>query len=372
MWEARVNVQRASGGLDVHARSVVACGLDRETGELFERWPRTQHYGDSDSGGSGGNQQPSDGRIPATTVDTASTSPLPRGTTNATHVKSPGTPPASTIGAGWPISVCARGNQNQFWSASFRVTGDIDFETVTRNLRSPALLGWRSYRAAVSQRCILDRHRSDRPTADERLGRRARLRPDGGPTVWPKLSNPSRFSQKTTRPSTRLPGRQLAGDVGGKAQRFLVYVLAQKVDKRRRCRGKTNPGGHLGLDSAAEGSGVLGSGRGGHRPADPHAGGNQVRQVGVAAFRQHLHVGAVGLDLQVVLHNEYVADGFDVDHAAHAVVGEGSGGLVALGCGLVVRIREREQPIFEVNLLDGRVDHGLLGELHDVSCVGAA
>jgi hypothetical protein len=57
MWEARVNVQRASGGLDVHARSVVACGLDRETGELFERWPRTQHYGDSDSGGSGGSQQ---------------------------------------------------------------------------------------------------------------------------------------------------------------------------------------------------------------------------------------------------------------------------------------------------------------------------
>jgi hypothetical protein len=26
-----------SVGLDVHARSVVACGLDRQTGELFER-----------------------------------------------------------------------------------------------------------------------------------------------------------------------------------------------------------------------------------------------------------------------------------------------------------------------------------------------
>jgi transposase len=32
-----VNLQRTSVGLDVHARSVVACGLDRETGELFER-----------------------------------------------------------------------------------------------------------------------------------------------------------------------------------------------------------------------------------------------------------------------------------------------------------------------------------------------
>jgi transposase len=29
--------QRTSVGLDVHARSVIACGLDRETGELFER-----------------------------------------------------------------------------------------------------------------------------------------------------------------------------------------------------------------------------------------------------------------------------------------------------------------------------------------------
>lgn len=29
--------QRTSVGLDVHARSVVACGLDGQTGELFER-----------------------------------------------------------------------------------------------------------------------------------------------------------------------------------------------------------------------------------------------------------------------------------------------------------------------------------------------
>ena len=29
--------QRTSIGLDVHARSVVACGLDGRTGELFER-----------------------------------------------------------------------------------------------------------------------------------------------------------------------------------------------------------------------------------------------------------------------------------------------------------------------------------------------
>ena len=37
MWEAPVRVQRTSVGLDVHARSVVACGLDGETGEVFER-----------------------------------------------------------------------------------------------------------------------------------------------------------------------------------------------------------------------------------------------------------------------------------------------------------------------------------------------
>jgi transposase len=37
MWEAPVKVQRTSVGLDVHARSVVACGLDGDTGELFER-----------------------------------------------------------------------------------------------------------------------------------------------------------------------------------------------------------------------------------------------------------------------------------------------------------------------------------------------
>ncbi|MGV7796058.1 IS110 family transposase, partial [Mycobacterium kansasii] len=29
--------QRTSVGLDVHVRSVVGCGLDGETGELFER-----------------------------------------------------------------------------------------------------------------------------------------------------------------------------------------------------------------------------------------------------------------------------------------------------------------------------------------------
>ncbi len=29
--------ERTSVGLDVHARSVVACGLDGETGQLFER-----------------------------------------------------------------------------------------------------------------------------------------------------------------------------------------------------------------------------------------------------------------------------------------------------------------------------------------------
>jgi hypothetical protein len=37
MWEAPVSYQRTSVGLDVHARSVVACGLDRDTGEVVER-----------------------------------------------------------------------------------------------------------------------------------------------------------------------------------------------------------------------------------------------------------------------------------------------------------------------------------------------
>jgi transposase len=37
MWEAPVLNQRTSVGLDVHARSVFACGLDRETGEVVER-----------------------------------------------------------------------------------------------------------------------------------------------------------------------------------------------------------------------------------------------------------------------------------------------------------------------------------------------
>src|SRR3954447_26011247 len=37
MWEAPVDRKRTSVGLDVHARSVVACGLDGQTGELFER-----------------------------------------------------------------------------------------------------------------------------------------------------------------------------------------------------------------------------------------------------------------------------------------------------------------------------------------------
>src|SRR5271168_2228891 len=37
MWEAPVKKQRTSVGLDVHARSEVACGLDGETGEVFER-----------------------------------------------------------------------------------------------------------------------------------------------------------------------------------------------------------------------------------------------------------------------------------------------------------------------------------------------
>lgn len=37
IWEAPVKVQCTSVGLDVHARSVVACGLDGDTGEVFQR-----------------------------------------------------------------------------------------------------------------------------------------------------------------------------------------------------------------------------------------------------------------------------------------------------------------------------------------------
>ena len=36
--------QRTSIGLDVHARSVVACGLDDDTGELFERRLTPDHH----------------------------------------------------------------------------------------------------------------------------------------------------------------------------------------------------------------------------------------------------------------------------------------------------------------------------------------
>jgi transposase len=43
MWEAPVKVQRTSVGLDVHARSVVACGLDDHTGEVFERRLGSDH-----------------------------------------------------------------------------------------------------------------------------------------------------------------------------------------------------------------------------------------------------------------------------------------------------------------------------------------
>ncbi|KAA0111031.1 IS110 family transposase, partial [Mycolicibacterium sp. P9-22] len=37
MWEAPVLRQRTSVGLDVHARSVIGCALDGDTGEVFER-----------------------------------------------------------------------------------------------------------------------------------------------------------------------------------------------------------------------------------------------------------------------------------------------------------------------------------------------
>ena len=37
MWEAPVKIQRTSVGLDVHARSVVGCALDGDTGEVFQR-----------------------------------------------------------------------------------------------------------------------------------------------------------------------------------------------------------------------------------------------------------------------------------------------------------------------------------------------
>jgi transposase len=38
-----VKSQRTSVGLDVHARSVVACGLDGDTGEVFERRLTADH-----------------------------------------------------------------------------------------------------------------------------------------------------------------------------------------------------------------------------------------------------------------------------------------------------------------------------------------
>jgi transposase len=43
MWEAPVDRKRTSVGLDVHARSVVACGLDGVTGQLHERTLTPDH-----------------------------------------------------------------------------------------------------------------------------------------------------------------------------------------------------------------------------------------------------------------------------------------------------------------------------------------
>jgi transposase len=48
MWEAPVSANATSIGLDVHARSVVACGLDGRSGELFER-RLTPDHGDIES-----------------------------------------------------------------------------------------------------------------------------------------------------------------------------------------------------------------------------------------------------------------------------------------------------------------------------------
>ena len=46
MWmEAPVKRQRTSVGLDVHTRSVVGCGLDGDTGEVFQR-RLTPDYGE--------------------------------------------------------------------------------------------------------------------------------------------------------------------------------------------------------------------------------------------------------------------------------------------------------------------------------------
>ena len=43
MWEALVNSQGRSVGLDVHARLVVGCGLEGETGRVFERRLTPEH-----------------------------------------------------------------------------------------------------------------------------------------------------------------------------------------------------------------------------------------------------------------------------------------------------------------------------------------
>jgi transposase len=48
MWEAPVSANATSVGLDVHARSIVACGLDGRTGQLFER-RLTPDHGDIES-----------------------------------------------------------------------------------------------------------------------------------------------------------------------------------------------------------------------------------------------------------------------------------------------------------------------------------
>src|SRR5262245_37236110 len=76
-----------------------------------------------------------------------------------------------------------------------------------------------------------------------------------------------------------------------------------------------------------------------------------MEEVHPARGRVHLDRRATSPDAAVVLDDQVAADRLDVDHAAPLLVGECARSPMALGASLVVRIREPEEPCFEIDLI---------------------
>lgn len=95
----------------------------------------------------------------------------------------------------------------------------------------------------------------------------------------------------------------------------------------------------------------------GHFEDPSHAGsdGDEVEEIHTASRREHLHQTTVGADGSVVLDDEVPADRLDVDHAAALLISEHTCAPMPLGARLVVRVRETEEPRFEVDVIAGLV-----------------